>query len=65
MKKIQSLSIFLLFVIAANANAQQIAPYDTTNKPQLISRQFKFTEGASTDKYGNVFFTDQPNNKIW
>ncbi len=43
----------------------QIAPYDTTNKPQLISRQFKFTEGASTDKYGNVFFTDQPNNKIW
>jgi len=43
----------------------QTAPYDTTNKPQLISRQFKFTEGASTDKYGNVFFTDQPNNKIW
>jgi gluconolactonase len=41
------------------------ALYDTTQKPQLISRQFAFTEGASTDKYGNVFFTDQPNNKIW
>ena len=39
--------------------------YDTTAKPTLIARQFAFTEGASTDKYGNVFFTDQPNNKIW
>lgn len=33
--------------------------------PQLISGQFSFTEGASTDKQGNIFFTDQPNNKIW
>src|SRR5436190_15728791 len=33
--------------------------------PQLVSRQFSFTEGASVDKEGNVFFTDQPNNKIW
>ena len=33
--------------------------------PKLISRQFSFTEGAAVDKKGNVFFTDQPNNKIW
>ena len=39
--------------------------YDTLSKPQLISKQFAFTEGASVDKKGNVFFTDQPNNKIW
>jgi len=32
---------------------------------QLISNQFSFTEGPATDKAGNVFFTDQPNNKIW
>jgi len=32
---------------------------------KLISNQFSFTEGASVDKYGNVFFTDQPNDKIW
>ena len=31
----------------------------------LLSRQFSFTEGASVDKEGNVFFTDQPNNRIW
>ncbi len=33
--------------------------------PQLISNRFKFTEGPAVDKYGNVFFTDQPNDKIW
>ena len=31
----------------------------------LVSHQFSFTEGASVDRRGNVFFTDQPNNKIW
>ena len=34
-------------------------------KLQLVSNQFKFTEGPAADKAGNVFFTDQPNNKIW
>ena len=34
-------------------------------KLQLISDQFSFTEGAAVDKKGNIFFTDQPNNKIW
>ena len=33
--------------------------------PRLVSRQFSFTEGPAVDKAGNVFFTDQPNNKIW
>jgi gluconolactonase len=34
-------------------------------KPKLVSKQFSFTEGPSVDKQGNVFFTDQPNDKIW
>lgn len=33
--------------------------------PTLISRQFKFTEGPAVDSAGNIYFTDQPNNKIW
>ena len=33
--------------------------------PQLVARQFKFTEGPAVDKQGNIFFTDQPNDKIW
>lgn len=34
-------------------------------KPVLIAKQFKFTEGPAVDKEGNVFFTDQPEDKIW
>jgi gluconolactonase len=30
-----------------------------------ISDQFTFTEGPAVDKAGNIYFTDQPNNKIW
>lgn len=60
---------FILFVLLVNA----IYSFSqTTNNPifvqdslKLISSQFKFTEGASVDKQGNVFFTDQPNDKIW
>jgi gluconolactonase len=32
---------------------------------KLVSDQFAFTEGCSTDKSGNVFFSDQPNDKVW
>jgi gluconolactonase len=34
-------------------------------RPALIARQFSFAEGASVDRNGNVFFTDQPQDKIW
>ena len=63
MKKIYRIAAFLA-VTSLSAFAQD-APYDTLSKPQLISKQFSFTEGASVDKKGNVFFTDQNNNKIW
>lgn len=32
--------------------------------PVLISSEFSFTEGPAADSKGNVYFTDQPNNKI-
>ena len=34
------------------------------HQPQVISNQFEFTEGPASDAEGNVYFTDQPNNKI-
>ncbi len=34
-------------------------------KPKLVTDQFSFTEGPAVDKEGNIFFTDQPNDKIW
>ena len=30
-----------------------------------VSKQFSFTEGPAADNKGNIFFTDQPNDKIW
>ncbi|CCH53385.1 SMP-30/Gluconolaconase/LRE domain protein [Fibrisoma limi BUZ 3] len=30
-----------------------------------VSNQFTFTEGPTVDRAGNVYFTDQPNDKIW
>src|SRR3978361_1109580 len=58
------LSIIFLLSVTVTLSAQQQL-FDTLYKPQLISKQFSFTEGPSVDKKGNVFFTDQPNNKIW
>lgn len=31
---------------------------------ELLADGFKFTEGPAADREGNVFFTDQPNNRI-
>jgi gluconolactonase len=35
------------------------------DKPILIDSGFSFTEGPAVDREGNIFFTDQPNNRIW
>ncbi|HSN09284.1 MAG TPA: SMP-30/gluconolactonase/LRE family protein [Hanamia sp.] len=51
---------------AQNNGGQKTSPVIADGaKLQLVSNQFKFTEGPATDKDGNVFFTDQPNDKIW
>src|SRR5687768_12629027 len=48
-----------------------ITPHDSVNiiapgaTVQLVSSQFSFTEGPATNKKGDVYFTDQPNDKIW
>ncbi|MCD8739632.1 SMP-30/gluconolactonase/LRE family protein [Mucilaginibacter roseus] len=55
----------LLLLGAFSSKAQQKPLYDTTQKAVLVSRQFEFTEGPATDKNGDVYFTDQPNDKIW
>ena len=34
-------------------------------KLDTIKKGFSFTEGPAVDKHGNVFFTDQPNDKIY
>ncbi|WP_419868225.1 SMP-30/gluconolactonase/LRE family protein [Chryseobacterium sp. CT-SW4] len=34
-------------------------------QPEKVSDKFSFTEGPASDKKGNVYFTDQPNDKIY
>jgi gluconolactonase len=34
-------------------------------KLDTIQKGFSFTEGPAVDKWGNVFFTDQPNDRIY
>ncbi|RYG15952.1 MAG: SMP-30/gluconolactonase/LRE family protein [Chitinophagaceae bacterium] len=63
MKKYFFLS--MLISITSFSFAQSMNPIFVQDSLKLISSQFKFTEGASVDKQGNVFFTDQPNDKIW
>ncbi|GAA4087424.1 SMP-30/gluconolactonase/LRE family protein [Mucilaginibacter panaciglaebae] len=53
------------FTITAMTAFAQHTLFDTLSKPKLIADQFAFTEGCSVDKNGDVFFTDQPNDKIW
>jgi gluconolactonase len=61
-------ALILLCVASRGSFSQAVADTTIVAKgtiPQLVSSQFSFTEGPAVDKKGNVFFTDQPNNKIW
>src|SRR5438034_8095327 len=55
-----SVSAFSLHA-ATNGPSTIIAP---GAKLEKLSGEFQFTEGPSHDADGNVFFTDQPNNRI-
>jgi gluconolactonase len=46
---------------AAATGSSVVAPGATLQK---LSGEFNFTEGPTADAAGNVFFTDQPNNRI-
>ena len=65
--------LFFLLLAAAGLFAQETAVTAPGLLPllqqgaavTLVSKQFTFTEGPAVDKKGNIFFTDQPNDKIW
>ncbi len=63
--------LFLFLSLKAYSADQNKQPTDDSSiiapgaKPQLVSNQFSFTEGPAANKKGDVFFTDQPNDKIW
>lgn len=72
MKTIELLIILLgangyLHSAYSQSNDQAIARLkaDTIGKLETIQSGFSFTEGPAVDREGNVFFTDQPNDKIY
>lgn len=49
---------------AAGGKQQKVLAADN-KRLDTIQKGFSFTEGPAVDKQGNVFFTDQPNDKIY
>lgn len=62
MKKLTLL--FLAISISPISYAQKSQVVAEGAELTLIFDQFSFTEGPAVDKDGNVYFTDQPNDKI-
>ena len=63
MKQIVILLLYItcIFTLSAQENSNIIAP---GAKVEKLADGFRFTEGPAVDKEGNVYFTDQPNNRI-
>ncbi|MDR3308644.1 MAG: SMP-30/gluconolactonase/LRE family protein [Tannerella sp.] len=58
------------FIITVSLITLMLSPWSASaqaewGKPELIGEGFAFTEGPAVDKVGDVYFTDQPNDRIW
>jgi gluconolactonase len=53
-----------LFALGPIANAADIDLIADGMKVEVLSEGYSFTEGPAVDRDGNVFFTDQPNDRI-
>lgn len=62
---IVSLVSFIFCLLSYNSISQSSGLIEDGAELTLISDQFAFTEGPAVDKEGNVYFTDQPNDRIW
>ena len=64
------LALVGIMAMAANIQAQSgrldsIAVVAPGAELKQVSNQFTFTEGPAVNKKGDIYFTDQPNDKIW
>lgn len=55
---------FIVVLFSFTARSQKNDLIAEGAQLQLLSHDFEFTEGPAADAEGNVFFTDQPNNRI-
>ncbi len=62
-----ALAVLIMAIFAAGCTAQSTGGGDiiaSGAELKLAADGFKFTEGPAVDKDGNVYFTDQPNDRI-
>lgn len=59
-----SLTLLLFPVIFASGGSKPKSIVAPGARVEKLAGGFSFTEGPAVDQHGNVFFTDQPNNKI-
>jgi gluconolactonase len=59
-----SLTFFLGALCATATISRAADPVPPGAKPQKISSEFTFTEGPASDAEGNIYFTDQPTDRI-
>jgi gluconolactonase len=57
-------SVFLTIATITTASLCAEIPIAANAELKLVADGFKFTEGPATDRHGNVYFTDQPNDRI-
>ncbi|PCJ93281.1 MAG: gluconolactonase [Flavobacteriaceae bacterium] len=62
MKPLQNSVLIFFFIISCQAQETNIIADGA--EVTLVAADYSFTEGPAVDKDGNVYFTDQPNNKI-
>ena len=60
--RVISITAIVMLSLSSMALAGVIAPDANVEK---LSSVFAFTEGPTSDPKGNVYFTDQPNDKIY
>jgi gluconolactonase len=53
-----------IFALCAAAVIGSALTFAADERPLFIGEGYLFTEGPATDRDGNVFFTDQPNDRI-
>ncbi len=65
--KYQRSSIILFFslLLFSKANGQDVSLIKKNSKVEKVGSGFGFTEGPAVSKDGSVYFTDQPNDRIY
>ena len=67
LKTLNSVCFFMTLIFFKASAQTETDDKKLFNQEDLkqVATGYAFTEGCSADKDGNVFFTDQPNDKVW